>query len=1380
MRTRIHRFLRFSAVLTIALLISGSAAYAQVQGDALWTDVNESTLSGVSERSITPAHYRTLALDKRMLEEVLFTAPLESRAGIKGGEAVLSLPLPEGGFGRFRVVESPIMAPELAAKFPEIKTYRGQGIDDPTATVRFDVTPAGFHAMILSPQGNVYIDPYSRKTTDHYISYLTAKSQRRGEAFTCAVEGHAHPIPRRQVAAAKAVSGSTLRTYRLAVAATGEYTAFHGGTVAQGQAAIVTAMNRVNGIYEREVAIRMVLVGNNNQLVYTNSGSDPYTNNNGVTMLGQNQSNIDSVIGSANYDIGHVFSTGGGGVASLRVPCVNGSKARGVTGQSSPTGDPFWVDYVAHEMGHQWGGNHTFNGNAGSCAGGNRNGSTAYEPGSGTTIQAYAGICGAQNTQNNSDDYFHGISLDEIISYSTTGNGNNCAVQTATGNGAPTVNAGASYTIPVNTPFELCGSATDPNGDSLTYGWEEFDLGPAGAPNSPSGNAAIFRSFDPSTSPCRTFPQLSDLLNNTQTIGEILPSYSRTMNFRLTARDNRSGGGGVNDDSTTVTVSNVGGPFAVTAPNTAVTWAVGTSQNVTWNVAGTDLSPISCSAVDITLSTDGGSTYSVTLAAGVANSGSRSVTVPAAPTTSARVKVQCAGNIFFDISNANFTIDGTSGTPPTVSISAPGDGSSSEIGQSVTFTGSANDVEDGNLSANLSWASSIDGNIGSGASFSTSSLSLGSHTITASVTDSDSLSGSDVITISVTPVGGGNGPQNAVYNGGLGAPECAVAGSSCDSQALLDGVANAGPEPNQPNTLDSCTDGTSGSYHSDESNDRIFVTTLDGTDFVEGATVRVDATVWAWTTPSDDTLDLYYAADANNPTWVFIDSITPSVAGAQTLSATYTLPSGTLQAVRANFRYQGSASSCSGGNYDDADDLVFAVNAASGCTSDAQCDDGAFCNGSETCNAGVCQAGTAVSCGDGVSCTVDSCNESTDSCDNVANDSLCDNGLFCDGAEVCNATLGCQDSADPCSGGQTCNESTDLCEGGSGCLSDVDFESGAGGWTNGASSCTTGSFVVGSPDATAWQVGGGNPGNAFYTQPNSGGIGTDDVDGGTCEALSSVVDASGQAAVEVSLDYFHGQRDAGDDAGDGFTIEVLNNGSVVNTLVSIGDVTNNAAWSNVSATVVNPGNIQVRVRATDATGGGDIVEGGIDNVQICPTTPPPSCTVEENFSGGLGGWTNSGTCSTGTFVAATPTQQTSTVVTQVGGDHTTGTGNAAFTATNTAAGTNDVDGGNCILTSPSFNVAAASDLSIWYFHGQRDAGDDAAGDFFRLEVSTNGGSSYSPLVSIGDVQTVAGWTQATTTIPAGSDVRLRVQVSDGTADGDIVEGGIDDLSICPQ
>ena len=454
--------------------------------------------------------------------------------------------------------------------------------------------------------------------------------------------------------------------------------------------------------------------------------------------------------------------------------------------------------------------------------------------------------------------------------------------------------------------------------------------------------------------------------------------------------------------------------------------------------------------------------------------------------------------------------------------------------------------------------------------------------------------------------------------------------------------------------------------------------------------------------------------------------------------------------------------------------LVCPTGPPTGCTQDSQCDNGLFCDGTETCNTGtgVCQAGTAP-------CPGGACDEGGDVCLECSLDSDCDDGLFCNGAETCFAGS-CQAGSDPCPG-QGCDESGNACVPAGNCSHGVDFESGAGGWAGGADTCTTGAFVVGTPDATAWQVGGGNPGQAFFTQPNPNGIGGDDVDGGTCEALSPVVDCGGEAAAEVALDYFHGQRDAGDDAGDGFTVEVLNNGVVVDTLVAIGDVTNNPAWSRVSTVVSNPGNLQVRVRATDGTGGGDIVEGGVDNVSISPTTPPAGCSVEESFESGAGGWTNSAasTCSTGAFVTATPSQQTNGgVTTQVGGDHTSGTGNAYFSATNTSAGANDVDGGNCIVTSPVYAVAEASDLSIWYFHGQRDAGTDA-GDFFRLELSTDGGSSWTDLVSLGDVTSNAAWTEATASVPAGSDVQLRVQVADGTAAGDLIEAGVDDLAICP-
>lgn len=445
------------------------------------------------------------------------------------------------------------------------------------------------------------------------------------------------------------------RTYRLALAATGEYTAFHGGTVADALAAQVTAMNRVNGIYERDFSLRMNIIGNNNLIIYTNGSTDPYTNNNGSTMLNENQSNLDAVIGLANYDIGHVFSTGGGGIAQLNSPCGSG-RARGVTGLGSPINDPFYIDYVAHELGHQWGGSHTFN----NCAG-SGNGSSGVEVGSGVTIQAYAGICGATNVQSNSDAMFHAYSLEDMYGF-ITGTGNGCAVSVATLNNFPNIISNTSaQAIPKGTPFMLTCNATDADGDStLTYSWEQMDWLSSVSTAPPVATASggpVFRTFLPTSNPTRYFPRLQDLVNNTSPTWEVIPTVSRTLNFRLIVRDNYAGAGCNDHVDITLTVSGSAGPFDVTYPNASgITWNGLTSETVTWNVAGTDVSPVNCTAVDILLSIDGGLTYTDTLATSVPNTGSYAVTVPNTPTTTARIMVVGSGRAFFDISNNNFTI----------------------------------------------------------------------------------------------------------------------------------------------------------------------------------------------------------------------------------------------------------------------------------------------------------------------------------------------------------------------------------------------------------------------------------------------------------------------------------------------------------------------------------------------------------------------------------------------------------------------------------------------------------------------------------------------------------------------------------------------------
>ncbi|MBI5726226.1 MAG: T9SS type A sorting domain-containing protein, partial [Ignavibacteriales bacterium] len=542
-----------------------------------------------------------------------------------------------------------------------IRTFTIQGLFTEDGSGRIDYTPAGFHAMIFTPEGSVFIDPYQKNDSKNYICYYKKDFipvGKIGPQGNCVIDDKEVREAIQHIIATQGTikSGENLRTYRLALAATGEYTAFHGGTVALALAAMTTTMNRVNAVYMKEVSIKMVLVANTSSLIYTNASTDPYTNSNGGTMLGQNQTTCNSVIGTANYDIGHVFSTGGGGVAYLGCVCGS-SKAGGVTGSPSPVGDPFDIDYVAHEMGHQYGGNHSFNSQTGSCGGGNRNASTAYEPGSGATIMAYAGICSSDDLQPNSDDYFHLANLNEIIAYSASGNGNSCPVTTATGNHPPVVGTlTGGFTIPISTPFALTGSATDPDGDAVYYCWEEYDLGPAGSPNSPSGNAPIFRSFKPTVSPTRIFPKLANLLANTTKIGEKLPTYARSLAFRLTARDNKVTGGGIGYAALSISVSAAAGPFVVSSPNTNVTWEGNSSQTVTWSVANTNAAPVNCTTVNIVLSTDGGNTWPVTLAAATANDGTESVIVPNVTSTTARVKVEAANNIFFDISNVNFAI----------------------------------------------------------------------------------------------------------------------------------------------------------------------------------------------------------------------------------------------------------------------------------------------------------------------------------------------------------------------------------------------------------------------------------------------------------------------------------------------------------------------------------------------------------------------------------------------------------------------------------------------------------------------------------------------------------------------------------------------------
>ena len=662
------------AFLFLALLFAGFLSFAQSSSD-VWNEVKEDRIPPSGTRYIVPTEYSTFRLDRVGLQAILVQAPMEFTAAAQPSNVLLTLPLPDGSEIPFRIAESPIYEPGWAIANPNTRTYNGVAVNDPGKYVRFDLTPQGFHGMIMiAGESTVFIDPYSfgGGDIDHYVVYSRDNFRSSiNKVFSCDVTATSSGTANTGTTANRTLGSCDLRTYRMALAATGEYTQFHGGTVANAAAAMATTMNRVNGVYERDMAIRMVLVANNNNLIYTNAGSDPYSNGNAGTMIGQNVTNCNNVIGSANYDIGHVFGTNSGGLAGLGVVC-SGSKARGVTGSGAPVGDPFDIDYVAHEVGHQFDCNHTQNNNC------NRVNSTAWEPGSASTIMGYAGIC-APNVQNNSDDHFHGGSLGEMGAF-ILGSGGNCANTTNLSNNAPTiVTAPTGVTIPANTPFQLTCTATDPDPNVLTYCWEQMDNQTATMPPSANSNSGpAFRSFSPSTSDTRYFPNLTDLLAGNSPTWEVLSNVTRNYNFRCTVRDNAAGGGCNDHIDVVVSVDGNSGPFVLTYPSaTGITWNGNSNETITWNVAGTNGSPVNASNVDILLSTDGGLTFPTVLATNTPNDGSHTILVPNTPTSTARVKVIGSNNIFFDISDNDFVItaplvDYVLTVPnPTVGVCAP-------------------------------------------------------------------------------------------------------------------------------------------------------------------------------------------------------------------------------------------------------------------------------------------------------------------------------------------------------------------------------------------------------------------------------------------------------------------------------------------------------------------------------------------------------------------------------------------------------------------------------------------------------------------------------------------------------------------------------------
>jgi hypothetical protein len=646
--------------------------------DGIWTSIfGEQVSFAKSVVLVTPSSYRLFKLDPHALDIFLKRVPAEFSIAAEADPIVITLPLPNGSFGRFRVEESSIMEPNLAARYPDIKAYKGRGLDDPTARVRFERTPDGLHAMVLSASGAFLIDVVGGETENLYASYSATSLPANPKFVACL----AHPLRRTrtqcQTPAAAATSDASLRIYRIAVAASHRYVAAvhamnpnSGDPAADALTAIHRTIDRVNLIYETDLGVRFVLVNDETKVIFADAANDPYDDDaNDEGLLATNQQTLDCKILPANYDIGHLFIVARGGVAAEPCACAASLKGEGLSGSPQPTGNVFDVQFVSHEIGHQLGASHSFNGSTKGCQ--YRNRCTAYEPGSGSTIMGYSSanqVCGPETIQSTADPYFHAISLHEINDYITRGKGNSCPRKVASGdNFAPVVDGGRDYNIPQGTPFTVSvASSSDGDGDPLTFSWEEFELGPHDppVPLNPLDRykkRPIFRSFAWGISTRRTFPALRHIMSPPSIyVAESLPQVNRIMTFRVTARDGRGRYGF--DDIHIKVVSRQGsatvGPFVVTRPRAGDVWQQGSTQTVVWAVAKTRLSQVNCQQVKITLLVNGDDANPIVLAENVPNNGSATITLPPnLPITSAaRVKVDAVDNIFFNVSAADILI----------------------------------------------------------------------------------------------------------------------------------------------------------------------------------------------------------------------------------------------------------------------------------------------------------------------------------------------------------------------------------------------------------------------------------------------------------------------------------------------------------------------------------------------------------------------------------------------------------------------------------------------------------------------------------------------------------------------------------------------------
>ena len=786
-------FTKTQALRTISLPIL-AAILASPALSQTWTDIDPASQAAkqlsANEGEITPTESapilvksRKLRLSLLDLEQNLRAAPLEQP---HSKNVTIELPLPHGGMQRFTLYNSPILSPSLARKRPDIQTYKIIDPDNPQNQGRLDLTSEGFHAIFTQAGRTVLIDPSDQDGIyqSYYRSDYNDEMSRDLDPIICSTGEHII-TPGEQSAhnhlggdpqllsrgldpaqAGRIAFGTSLRTFRLAIAVTGEYSEFFVDRGIDPEDQIVTSVNRMNSIFEPEAAIRLVL---EDTVVHSDGATDPYTNNDAQDLIDEVVGDLNANVGIANFDIGHVFATGiSGGLAQLRSACspanrVNNSKAAGVSGFANPRSNLFHIDILAHEIGHQFGADHSFNGTVDSCGTARANAS-AYEPAGGTTIMGYAGICGSENIQIRADEYFHSHSLEQMSDFIDT---LSCSTDIALSNNIPDVIVGPDRAIPISTPFTLTGSATDSDsGDTLSYNWEQYDRGaPTSALNPLAGDntGPIFRSFDPVATPSRTFPQPSDILNGTTTFGEVMPTITRDMTFRLTVRD---GNGGVTSEDLSVAVSAAAGPFTASTPAGAQLTGA-SNATLEWDVANTTAAPISCALVDIDLSTDGGVTFPTQLADDTPNDGTQTLSIPnGIDSTSARLRVSCSTQPFFAINPSNFTIASTAvtNTPPIAQIDSY---TVDENSASILLDVLSNDSDDDGDTLSLTSITAISN--GGDVTIEAAQIRYqpaadfdGTETFTYTVSDGNGATDSAQVTVTVNDVPAPNTAPNAV------------------------------------------------------------------------------------------------------------------------------------------------------------------------------------------------------------------------------------------------------------------------------------------------------------------------------------------------------------------------------------------------------------------------------------------------------------------------------------------------------------------------------------------------------------------------------------------------------------------------------------------